>query len=155
MPELAVSLRNARTDEERFLESVFFSTRQALLEALPPQHREAMLRMQYEAQLHQYKAMYPEARHQIILSGMLPAGYLLYADDAVGHIVDVALLPQYRSRGIGSTVIRSLQSKGKPIRLTVATDNPAVRLYQRLGFIETGRDSMNIRMEWTPAGSNR
>lgn len=151
MPEPAVGLRDARPDEEPFLERVFFSTRQALMEALPPQHREAMLRMQYEAQLHQYKARYPQARHQIILSGLLPAGYLLYGDGAIGNLVDIALLPQYRSRGIGTTVIRKLQSKGKPIGLNVATDNPAVRLYQRLGFIEVGRDAMNIRMQWNPS----
>jgi hypothetical protein len=54
------------------------------------------------------------------------------------RIVDIALLPQYCNRGIGTTLLRDLQSEaaaaGKPLRIHVERFNPALRLYQRLGF---------------------
>ena len=52
--------------------------------------------------------------------------------------VDIALLPRYCNRGIGTRLLRELQSEaaaaGKPLRIHVERVNPALRLYERLGF---------------------
>ena len=64
---------------------------------------------------------------------------LKLADD-VGAIQNVAVLPEYRRRGIGQTLVlaalQGFQSVGiKRVTLEVTTDNTsAVNLYQRIGF---------------------
>jgi ribosomal protein S18 acetylase RimI-like enzyme len=37
-----------------------------------------------------------------------------------------------------------------PVRLYVEQFNPALRLYQRLGFLPIGEQGIYIHMEWTP-----
>jgi ribosomal protein S18 acetylase RimI-like enzyme len=58
--------------------------------------------------------------------------------EAEVRIVDIALLPDYCNRGIGTTLLRGLQSEaaaaGKPLRIHVERFNPALVLYHRLGF---------------------
>lgn len=57
-----------------------------------------------------------------------------------GHIISVAVLPDYRKRGIGQAlIIRALQAmthhKAKECYLEVRVSNvPAVNLYKKLGF---------------------
>jgi len=62
----------------------------------------------------------------------------------------IAILPEYQRRGIGTAIIQSLMTRslagGKPVRLSVFQSNPeARRLYERLGFnvvSETARDAL-------------
>ena len=66
---------------------------------------------------------------------------------------DIALLPEFCSRGIGTTVLRGLQSEaaaaGKPLRIHVERFNPALRLYERLGFRQIDDRGVYLFMEWT------
>ena len=52
--------------------------------------------------------------------------------------MDIALLPEYCNRGIGTTLLRGLQTEaaaaGRLLRIHVERFNPALRLYARLGF---------------------
>ena len=65
---------------------------------------------------------------------------------------ELQLLPQFQRRGIGSVIIRQLQSEAKsrglPLRLQVLRDNQAQRLYERLGFIVMGETDTVVKMEW-------
>lgn len=76
-------------------------------------------------------------------------GYL--ADDAPE--LSIALLPEYRNRGIGTSLMnRLIHETGnhfKAISLSVSTDNPAVRLYTRLGFevVERVGSSLTMKLE--------
>lgn len=60
-----------------------------------------------------------------------------YVDDETPEL-GMAVLPGYRGRGVGSDLLgRLLKSAGVVYRgvcLSVSTDNPAVRLYERAGF---------------------
>ena len=50
-------------------------------------------------------------------------------------------------------VIRALEHPtptGAALRLQVLQGNPAMRLYRRMGFVETGADQMYAQMEWNP-----
>ncbi len=62
-----------------------------------------------------------------------------YVDDGTPSLA-IALLPEYRGRGIGTALLgallRRLREKGyRQVSLSVQTDNPAVRLYRRAGFV--------------------
>lgn len=62
------------------------------------------------------------------------------------NIHDLAVLPDYRSRGIGELLLQSVQKRARKLKcckltLEVRVDNPARQLYERFGF-ETGDPEM-------------
>jgi predicted GNAT family acetyltransferase len=61
-------------------------------------------------------------------------------------------LPEHCTRGIGTTLLHGLQSEaaaaGKPLRLHVERFNPALRLYERLGFRQIDDRGVYLFMEW-------
>lgn len=67
---------------------------------------------------------------------LLKQGYG-YVDEVTPELT-VAVLPELRGQGIGSTLLAALcryaRTRYAAISLSVSVDNPAVRLYQRLGF---------------------
>jgi len=66
------------------------------------------------------------------------------------------LHPALQRQGIGTDVMRRLiaEWQARPIVLTVLKNNPARRLYERLGFAVTGETDMKfmMRREVSPAG---
>ena len=64
-------------------------------------------------------------------------------------------MPEYCNRGIGTTVLRELQSEaadaGKPLRIHVERFNPALRLYERLGFRQVEDKGVYLFLEWLAA----
>jgi ribosomal protein S18 acetylase RimI-like enzyme len=57
-----------------------------------------------------------------------------YLDDRTPEL-GIAVLPAYRGQGIGTALLNALvASNPGSISLSVAADNPAVRMYQRFGF---------------------
>ncbi len=118
--------------------------------------RSSFLRMQYEVRARGYSASYPSAETSVILFGDAPAGCLILSR-CPGEIrlVDIALLPQFRNRGLGESLIRMLLSEAassnSAVRLSVLRGNRAAHLYERLGFGATGGDAMYCEMECAPA----
>ena len=59
------------------------------------------------------------------------------SDDEI-RISEINLLPKHQGNGIGSRIIREIQAtarfQGKWVELQVLKVNPAIRLYERLGF---------------------
>jgi ribosomal protein S18 acetylase RimI-like enzyme len=112
---------------------------------------ERFVRVQFELQEHNYRQRYPDAEHSLILVDDTPAGQLRVARRRAEHVlVDLALLPCFRNRHIGGGLIEELMSEARaahvPLLLSVRSDNPARRLYARLGFRELHRDTASIRM---------
>jgi ribosomal protein S18 acetylase RimI-like enzyme len=107
--------------------------------------------MQFDLQGQQYQFTYPYAVNQIIQFNGTPSGRLI-VDRSPNEtiLIDIALLPEFRNLGLGTSLIRSLQAEGKKITLHVIKSNPAVNLYQRLGFIFVGEESLYLKMEWSP-----
>jgi ribosomal protein S18 acetylase RimI-like enzyme len=72
-----------------------------------------------------------------------------YVDSAIPEL-SIAVLPEYRNRGIGSALIRHLfthaQAICSAISLSVSLDNPARRLYERLGFEQVRQDATSVTM---------
>ena len=108
--------------------------------------------MQFNAQQRWYQTAYPVSEHNIIMVNDVPAGRMLLSgnEDSVA-LVDIALLPDYRSQGIGSALIHTLietaKAKERTVVLQVLRTNPAQYLYQRLGFVVTGQDEMYLQMQ--------
>jgi ribosomal protein S18 acetylase RimI-like enzyme len=71
------------------------------------------------------------------------------------RILDITVLPEYRNRGIGTSLLRDLLDEashpGKRVRIHVETFNPSLRLLERLGFKSIAEEGINFLMEWRPA----
>ena len=69
------------------------------------------------------------------------------------RLVDIALLTEFRGRGIGSILLRRLLDEGaaagKRVVLSVYKFNPAMRLYERLGFFKVAEDGLYVQMQWS------
>jgi GNAT superfamily N-acetyltransferase len=151
----ATTLRPEWPADGPFLLEVYAGARQEELDALgwPAAMRESFLRMQCNAQQQGYRAAYPRAEFAIILSGDQPVGRMVVnrAEDEF-LLVDIALLPAHRGRGIGTALIKGLlreaAAANKPVRLSVIKGQRAFQLYHRLGFAKTGEDGLRDQMEW-------
>ena len=135
------TLRAVVPGDEAFLARVYGSTREEELNqvAWEPGHREAFLAQQFAAQHQYYREVYPAAAFQVILRDGQPAGRLYLNRGAAEHrIIDIALLAEHRNAGIGTGLLRDLMAEaaaaGKPLTIHVERFNPALRLYERLGF---------------------
>jgi ribosomal protein S18 acetylase RimI-like enzyme len=152
-----LEFRDAVSGDTPFLFSLYCDVRTPELDAWgwPAAQREPFLRMQFEAQRRSYEAAYPEATHEIVCSGGVEVGRRLVAHTPAGmHLVDIALLTAHRNRGIGTRLIQQMldecAASNCPLALSVLQGNPALRLYQRLGFHQTSADPMYIQMAWLP-----
>jgi len=111
------------------------------------------LRFQYQAQSSDYAARFPHSEHFIVESCGQAAGRLLLNRDANElRVVDIAIVPEMQRQGIASAVLKSLiaeaEAAGMALRLSVWHSNPALGLYQSLGFCETARSATHLELEW-------
>ena len=98
----------------------------------------------------------PLARRQIVMEGRRPVGRLSIDRSAhPWYVVDIAVLPSARGRGIASELLARLQAEartvGVAIVLHVAADSPALRLYLRNNFAVEAAQGPDLRMRWVPA----
>ncbi len=150
-----ISLRPVTPADQDFVLELYASTR-ADLAALSCDlaMRDRLIRMQSEAQQAHYRAHYPHAQVSLIVDAHGSRIGRLYIDREPHEIrlVDISLLPQYRRRGIGQLLLRALIAEGEraalPVRLSVLSGNPAIHLYQRLGFEGDGMMGAHYSMEW-------
>jgi ribosomal protein S18 acetylase RimI-like enzyme len=116
--------------------------------------QEAFLRMQVAAQDAYDREHYPGATFRIILRDGVPIGRLYVArwPDEI-RIMDIALLPEHRNAGIGTSLLRELLAGGaateKRVSIHVERFNPALRLYERLGFRPVADRGVYWLPEWS------
>jgi ribosomal protein S18 acetylase RimI-like enzyme len=154
---MTVSLRPFRADDQEFLFRLYAGTRIHEIAPFgwPEAQQQAFLRMQFGAQQRWYESVYAGAEHQIVEQDGVSIGRLMVLRQPPAvTLVDIALLPEHRGRGIGGDLIRQLirqcDQEKLPLRLQVLKGNPALRLYERLGFARTSEDQMYIQMERPP-----
>ncbi len=133
------------------------STREDELAVVPwsESEKETFLTTQFNAQHTFYHQQFNEAEFLIIEQDNEPIGrlYLDRRDDEI-RIVDIALLPSHRNRGIGTkyleTILEEGQGAGLPVRIHVERNNTALRLYERLGFQKVTENGIYFLMEKWP-----
>jgi ribosomal protein S18 acetylase RimI-like enzyme len=133
---------------------VYASTRTEELAVAPwdDAAKEAFLRMQFSAQDRWYHDQMPDASYQVVLVDGEPAGrlYVERRGDEI-RIVDISLLPEHRGKGLGTALLRELLAEadaaGKRITIHVERFNPALRLYERLGFAQIEDKGVYLLLE--------
>lgn len=152
------SLRPMAPGDHELLFRVYASTRVEELAAVDwtAEQREAFLRQQFEAQHAWYQQSYAGAAFDVVLAAdSQPAGRLYVARwPREIRLIDVALLPGFRRQGLGSAILGDLLAEarraGKPVTIHVEHMNPALRLYERLGFRQKEDKGVYLFLEWTP-----
>lgn len=162
----SIALRAEEGGDLPFLRSLYDTTRAAEMAACgwPPAMQAAFLADQFRLQDHHYRTQFPDIARHIVLRRRRPVGrlYLRWVAAAPAawpeiRLVDVALLPECRGRGVGRALLERLHalaaSEGALVSLTVYADNPAARLYRRLGFqqMEQPQPGGRLLMHWRPA----
>jgi ribosomal protein S18 acetylase RimI-like enzyme len=150
-------LRAARPEDEDFLRQVYASTRAEELSLVDwsDAQKQAFIAAQFAAQDYSYRSHYPGADFHVIVVAGQPAGRLyVHRRPAEIRIMDLALLPQYRGRGIGSQLLAQVMAEGRarglPVTIHVEKFNPALRLYQRLGFRVVDDKGVYCFLAWKP-----
>jgi ribosomal protein S18 acetylase RimI-like enzyme len=73
-----------------------------------------------------------------------------YVDEETPEL-SVAVLPAYQGRGIGTALLARLLEAAQAcygaVSLSVAEENPALRLYERLGFEVVGKSGTSLTMK--------
>ncbi len=138
-----LELRPVTKDDDPFLVALYGSTRDAELSQAQWQEgqRDIFVRWQFDMQRREYDARFPDARYQLIMVDGKPAGRIWVGeDDEQIRLLDIALLPQFQKRGVGTILLRDLMKEaevaGKFLRhmVFVLNDN-AHRFYEQLGFV--------------------
>ncbi len=148
-------LRPERDEDREFRYRLFCDSRQPEFAlALAPTAYQQVMAHQFHAQTVSYRHQFPQARFDIIELAGEPIGRIVVnRSSAMLHLVDQAIVPAWRGRGIGTAIMRALmdeaQAAGLPVRLEVASENdPSFRLYQRLGFVPIETLPFYVRLEW-------
>jgi ribosomal protein S18 acetylase RimI-like enzyme len=143
------SLRPAREDDREFSRGLHeFSYRP---------HVERIWGWDDEQQAGFFERRFRPEKLQIVQVAGLAVGVLEIEERADElFLANVEIHPDWRGKGVGSSIIRSLQERAReaktPLTLQVLHVNRRARtLYDRLGFEEVGRDEIRARMRWRHA----
>lgn len=150
-----ISLRPITPEDDSFLAALYGSTRAEELSVTTwsDEEKAVFCRRQFDAQSAHYVENYPGASLQVVERGGEPIGRLYVTRwKREIRIMDIALLPAHRGTGIGTQLLRELQEEagaaGKTLSIHVERFNPALRLYERLGFKMVEDKGVYLLLEW-------
>lgn len=154
----SVTLRPATDADLDFLHRLYGTTREEELKqvAWTPEQKAAFVAQQFHAQHTYWRENYRDTTWDLILRDGEPVGRLYVArwPEQI-RIVDIALLPEHRSGGVGTRLLRELfaegDASGRKVSIHVEMFNPARSLYERLGFVQAGEHGVYLLMERPPA----
>ena len=154
---LVISFRPIQDADLGFLRGLYASTRADEMAVLPwtEQEKDDFIRFQFDAQHRYYHEQFSDAEFLVIEKDGEAIGRL-YIDrrEDEHRVIDIALLPAHRRSGIGGGILRDVLDEaakaGKLVRIHVEANNPAMRLYLRLGFEKIEELGVYHLMEWVP-----
>jgi ribosomal protein S18 acetylase RimI-like enzyme len=158
-----LTLRRITDEDLPFLAGVYAATRQEELAPVPwtDAQKAAFLRWQFDNQHQYYQQYYPTCEF-LVVETQGEAGERigrLYVDrwPAEIRVVDIALLPERRRHGHGSALLRGILDEaaaaGLAVTIHVEGHNPAMGLYERLGFRHVDTNGVYHLMRWDGVGS--
>ena len=153
----AVTLRPATDADYPFMRDLYASTREEEMKQFPfdAAQKQEFLSQQFSAQFEHYRIHYPTCERNIVECRGEAIGRF-WVDEWRDQIrlVDIALISQFRGSGIGTELVRGVLDRGaragKPVTIHVESFNPAMRLYERLGFQKADTNGVYYLMRWTP-----
>lgn len=156
---MGLVLRPMTEADMGFLSALYASTRNEELAQLPwdAAQKRNFLDMQFHAQHAHYQAHYPDACWLVLELGQDLAGRLYIEEwPSELRIIDIALTPEFRGRGLGKALLGDILEKAeaarKAVGIHVEKANPAMRLYHRLGFRTIEDKGVYDLLRWSRGG---
>ncbi len=147
-------------DDIPFLEKLYATSRETEMAKIdwPDSEKTACLASQFKLQLAFYTQYYQHDHFYVLWQEDKPVGRLfIHENPSSWQLVDITLLPECRGQGLGTALIKSLQAtakkQNKRVDLHVEPYNPALKLYQRLGFVEQGVEGAYYKMSYAASRS--
>lgn len=154
---LGLGLRPMVDDDLPFAAAVYAASRAEELAQTgwPLEQQRAFLAQQHEAQHHHYRSHYPGAEWLIVEHEGEAVGRLYLVEwEREFRIIDISLAPPARGRGFGGAlladIVAAADAAGKGVSAHVERNNPALRLYARLGFGLAEDKGVYLLLEWRP-----
>ncbi len=138
-----INLRLFSEADIGFLKKVYFSTREEELKQVVDwtlEMKNIFLTQQFNAQHDYYQKNYVGASFWVVEYQKKEIGRLYYDEISTDgiRIIDIAILPEYQKKGIGTEILNGIFERAKaiekPVTIHVESFNPAMNLYIRLGF---------------------
>ena len=136
-----LTLRAIGPADHEFLAELYAAGRALELAPVPwsEEQKRRFLRDQFELQHAHYEKHYPGADRLLVELAEHPIGRIyVYRSPGEIRLMDIALVSERQHQGIGSALLAELIEEadlaGTTITLHVEADNPACKLYRRLGF---------------------
>ncbi len=155
--DASLTLRRETEADFAFLCELFADIRREELAPVPwpDQAKRDFLDAQCKLQRDHYARHYGGAELLLILDGNTPIGRLyVHATNAEIRVMDIALRRNWRARGIGSQLIRTLLEeaarRGIEVTLHVEPGNPAQHMYRRFGFALVENRGVYDFLKWSP-----
>lgn len=154
---MKIDFRTITDSDFPFLKKVYRSTREK--EMAPTGWSEAQklhfIEFQFNAQHTYYNNVYKDALFQIIKVNDSDIGRLYtWETEKQIRIIEIAILPEFTGKGIGTKILSGLiqrsEESGKSLSIHVEYFNPALKLYERLGFKKTDDTGVYLFMERLP-----
>lgn len=152
-----VRFRPIDASDREFLAALYASTREEELAVVPwtADAKRAFLRQQFELQHEHYHRHYGSADFLLISRDDVPIGRVyVYRTDLELRLMEIALVPQVRGQGLGAALLHELMDEARAtnaqLTLHVEPNNPACRLYERLGFALVENRGVYLFLGWKP-----
>ena len=158
---MTIALRSITDKDKAFLIRLFGTTREDELAELPlgPKQKETFIKQQYAAQQTSFSTAFPSAKMSLIVENKTPIGRLYVNRGRQDmRVIDISILPDHRSQGIGRGLMKELQAEATKKKLPVSlhvdkANHRAMSWYQSLGFVTRWMNQTHYFMAW-PIGAN-
>ncbi len=153
----AITFKAISSKDMAFLSSLYATTRwQEVLQA-PWSHQQRVdfLQQQFDAQHTHYQSHYPNAEYLLIVKNNERIGRIyLDRDETSICLIDIALLPAFNKKGIGTRILKLVlneaQNSHKKVVIHVEKYNPAYQWYIKHEFVQIEDKGVHQYMEWYP-----
>jgi len=155
-----ISLRDIQDSDLAVLCKIYGSTRTEELEKgtdWSDEQKNIFIEHQFSAQHEYYQKNYIGAKFYIIEKENVIIGrlYIDFFFEKKGiRIIDITLLPDWRDKNIGSSILKEILEKAtqENLKVTIHVEsfNPAMNLYKKLGFTKISEtNGIYHLMEWS------
>jgi len=153
----ALRLRPVSDDDDAFLAELIRDLKAVELESsgMSGPELDELVDLQRQDEDRKHDDAHPKLERLVVVVEGESVGRLVLAETPTAlHVVDIAILEAHRGRGIGTRLMLDVQACAAEVRLPVTLEvvksNPALRLFERLGFTIVGDGLLHQTLSWTP-----
>lgn len=144
-----------RTDIPDLRALVIADTEAALGKVVPESVTSLMVALQLDGRRPAIGPIWPDTIDGIVTcEGRAIGRLILHRSGTTIRLSELLVHPEMRGRGIGTALLQAVMATalelGRMVVARVWFDNPALKLFERAGFVDTYETDVDLVMEWRP-----